>query len=477
MKKAFKSLSKNIDLIVTFLKKPKNQLLLVLALLILATFLRFWKMEYVPAPDDADELAYIYAGQSLLKYGEPISWSIFTYEDINWKEISFDSGTTNRTFTQKFVRPWSDHPLLLPWIMGPLSLSAGYPFPSVPPALLYRLPMLFLSTITLWLAFLITKHYFGYWPAIFSLSIMTGSPSLIFAQRMVTGENVVILGLLAAWYFTVIKRKLLLAGIIALWSFQAKVVGLVIIPIVSMALALENNWKQALKFGVITFACTLAFYLTIEYGLTGDSFFTALSKQSFRLLGWSNPSSIFMHPGFLNYDINDFSYYLMLVLGLSGVTFLQKKKTQLIPAIIFVLFGLIWVTSGEETTLGWYKIPLFVVLAISSASWINEKRLFLPIALLTVAIANNLGLVRYPTHPLPSTELLRLGVVIVLFLILSTLIYVKKIKYRAIILAVLVVVYLTQAMYITDNYFEAKCTDAFCTVPTITFSGWVRELF
>lgn len=477
MQSILTSAASNIEKLLLFANKNKTKKILIIVLILLSALLRFWKIEYMPMADDADELAYIYAGQSLYQYGVPISWSSFTYEENIWRTMTFDSDTTNKTTTQLFVKPWFDHPMLLPVIMGPLVSMAGYTFPSVPPALLFRLPMLIMSVVTLLMVYKLAHHFFGYWPAVFSLAIAAGSPVLVFIQRMVVGENVVALCLLIALYLYIVEKKVFLTALVTILAVQAKVVGLVVAPIISLAMVLENNWKKAFIFGLSTTAISLGIFFLTGYGLAGDSFLQALAHQSNRLVGWSNPSGIFSHAGLQNFDMYDFSYYLILILGITGTFLSIKTKTKILPTVIFILLSLIWVTSAEKSFLGWYKIPLFMMLSISAAGWIAEKKLFLPITLVGITIVNNLGLVRYPTAPLPDTEILRTVVFLTIAAILTLLLWVKGIKYQVIILSALVVVYLAQAAYVSDKYFEGICTDVSgCTVPTVTFSGFIRDL-
>jgi len=460
-----------------FRKAPAKRLL-ILSLLLLAIAVRLWKVEYLPMADDADELAYVYAGQSLLQYGEPISWSSFTYEENTWQTITFNSGTTNKTTTETFVRPWFDHPMLLPLIMGAVSLSAGYEFPSVPPALIYRLPMILMAIGTLWLVFGLTKYFYGYWPAVFSLAIAAGSPVLIIIQRMVVGENVVVLCLLGALYLYLVKRKLFWAGVIAIVAVQAKAVGLVVIPILTLAITLREGWKKGVVFGVVAGILAVGLFLATGYSLAGDSFFQALSKQGYRLVGWSNPAAILSHSGLQNFNMYDFSYYLIVLLGMTGVFLIPKSKTKILAISIFVLMGLIWITSSEKSFLGWYKIPLFLTLVISAGGWIASKRLQLPIALFVITIVNNIGLVRYPTSPLPSSELQRLVILIAIGVILAVVCWLKSVRQKIMLLAVLIAVYLSQSVYISHKYYEGKCSDiAECTVPTVTLTGLMRQLF
>ncbi len=456
--------------IAAFFSSSRNQQLLLLLLLLAGTVIRFWKIEYVPMANDADELAYIYAGQALYAYGEPISWSSFTYDDNTWQEMDVDSSTVNKQSRETFVRPWSDHPLLLPVITGSLSVAAGYTFPSIPPALLFRLPMLLFAVGTLYLVFRVTRHLLGYWPALFATALVAGSSALALIQRMVVGENVVIFCVLLALFLYLEKKNLVWAGVVAVLAIHAKVIGIIVVPIIALALALENKWKQAVVFGVITTVCAVGSLVAVGMSLSGESYIEALQNQSFRLLGWSNAASNLAKPGFQNYEFLDFSYYALLILGFTG-PFLSKKaySKKLVAGVILAFVALVWMTSAEQSWLGWYKIPLFVTLGIGSAFWIAEKKYLLPLVLISISLVNNLGLVRYPASPLPTTELLR-GVVVLLFVgVFAALIWLQKQKYQAVALGLVICVYLAQALFVSHKFFEARCSDtSSCAVPLVT---------
>jgi hypothetical protein len=294
---------------------------------------------------------------------------------------------------------------------------------------------------------------------------------------MVVGENVVILCLLASLYLYLVKKKLFWSAVVAVLAVQAKLVGVIIVPIVALAIAVENKWKKAIIFGVLTTVIALGIFMATGYGLAGSNFLQAQRNQSYRLLGWSNPASILSDSGYQNYNMDDFSYYLLLILGITGVMFAKKSDATILQGAVLMLLGLIWVTSAEKDFLGWYKIPLFIVFAISAGGWIAEKKLLLPIMLLGISIVSNFGLVRYPTNPLPSSELQRLGVFVLLAVLLAILIWIKKPKFQAVILGILLTVYIAQAGFVTHKYFEGRCTDVSeCTVPTVTFSSLLKQV-
>lgn len=135
---------------VSVLKKLLSVSTLVVCITGVGMVARFWKMEFVPFQNDADELAFVYAGQSMLEQGIPISWSSFSYDEkyhYSYETTGDKSYNTEGEIT--FIKPWFDHPYLLSLLQGLWTEAWGYRFPSAPPSLLVRVPMLALALATL----------------------------------------------------------------------------------------------------------------------------------------------------------------------------------------------------------------------------------------------------------------------------------------------------------------------------------------
>lgn len=451
------------------------QILLIILLLSTSVFLRFWKIEYVPYPDDADELAQIYAGQSLFTYGTPISWSSFAYTDSQWLRGPAESSTVNKPASYTFIRPWFDHSFLLPIVVGGWSLLGGYEFPSIPPALWYRLPMLVASAASLILIYLISKKLFGFWAGVFSTIIIGFSPSLIFIQRMVVSENFIALFVLLALYFYIEKRSLAMIIIASVLAGLTKVTGLVIVPIIFFALLHDKEYKKAFAYTAITIAIAVGLYLLYGFSIDSQEFFVALKNQSSRLLGWFNPAFIFASPGFQTKEFLDYSYYLILFLGISIFWTSQHEKAKVIMSSIIIMYLTIWVTSAEQDMLGWYKIPLFCVLAIAAGSVFSFKKYFLPTFLLAVTFFNNLGIVRYPVNPLPEAQILRVIVGLLLLISFAYIYFQPKVKIKIIGIVVVSCLYIGQSFYIIDTYYEALCRDRICSTPLVTLNTVIKD--
>lgn len=491
-------------------------------LLAAALFLRFWQIEYIPFQNDADELAYVYAGQSLLERGTPISWSSFQYPEENIIEVTtVDSGPVNPEEPITLVGPWFDHPFLLPLLQGAWVKAWGYGFISVPPSLLIRLPMLVISGVTLWLVYALARELYGHRAGLFSLALISFSPVFIFGQRMVTGENVYVPMMLAAVYLAIRVEKspsfaslesqavqahqswrrakedfsastlleayrqfsrlklqtvrrffwpILLAGTAGL----AKVTGLLAIPVLACYFIFQRKYLRA---DIIAGAALFVFgllYFGYGYLLGWEEFLRMLELQSHRFLGWSNPAFLLSHPGFHHFVVYDLSYYVILLLGMASfvITHKDRKDTWLFASIIGSV-ALVWITSAEQDHLGWYKLSLFTLLAIASGGVVQQaldvasnastvvRNLMMPLVLLWLTVGTNIGLVRFNESPLPENETLRLVVIGLLMISFAPLVLPLKDRLKASLLkASLVLVVIV--LFVQGFYIADNYYAGFC---------------
>ncbi len=454
-------------------KKSYPKLLLVL-IICLCALVRLWKIEYVPFANDADELAHIYAGQSFFELRTPISWSSFSHQI--WRVQYIDSPSINEQPMTALVKPWLDHPPFLGVMVGGLSLLFGYHFPSIPPALLYRLPMVLISVGTLLLFFAISKKIFGFLPALVGLVFIGFSPTFFFIQRMVVGENLLLFFLLLSLYFYLHKRSLFIVSLTCLLAVITKLTGLIIPIIITGDMLLQRKWSRAIAFFSLTLLLCLGSSLLLGVMIGGQGYFDALRNQSYRLVGWLNPAFIFSSPGFHTKVILDFSYIAIIISGFYLFVGPFKSNQRLIALSVVAQLVLVWATAAEQDMLGWYKIPLFGLLSFGVARLMSHKQYLLLQILVCLTLLNNMGMVRFPEHPLPSSETLRLWLVGLAagFLYLIG----KNIGQRknVLILAVLLSLYVAQGFWIADNYFAAICKDRVCSTPTVTFRSLVKNL-
>lgn len=467
----------------TFLKKFFSKKALVIAITLVALLARFWKIEFVPFQNDADELAFVFAGQSLLEKGVPISWSSFEYDDSYVYSIeAVGDEAYNTAGTLTFIKPWFDHPYLLSIIEGVWTEAFGYRFPSTPPSLLLRVPMLFLSFVTLVLFWKVVSSLFSEKTAIISYFMFAFSPSFMLGQRMVIGENLVVPFLLGAVLILIKNNSKYypLLPILATLALLSKMTGVLVLLVIGLAFLLRKEWRNLFVYVGASLGLFCILYLPFAYLLGWSEFITITSKQSFRLLGWVNPAFIMATPGFHHYLFYDLSYYFFLVFGIVGAVMAPKKHSSVL--LQFATFGallLLWSTSAEQDALGWYKLPLFTLLALSSG-YVLEKMSSAAIAVIgSVIVTNNLGLVRFVEHPYPTTERLRAVVgALVLVPVLGSVFLSKVLQKKVITIALILlgICYAGQSLYIADSFYDAQCQHIKCPIPTVTTTQLVKGL-
>lgn len=455
---------------------------LALGLLVLACVARLWKMEYVPAALDHDELAHIYDGLSLIDLGRPISWSSFEHASTQWRKqeihVTASSDGSDRKQYQTFINPWIDHPPVLAGLIGTYLHVLGYHFPDIPPALVYRLPMVILGLGTLGLIFLVSVELFGIDAGIFALIVAGFSPVLVFGQRMLIGENLISFFVLATLYLYIKKRSLFwvfLACVLAGWT---KLTGLMLVPIFLLDLLMQKRWRAVIGYSVFTTVMVAGFYGAFGLHFGWPQFIDAMHIQSFRLLGWSNPAFLFSNPGFDIKPILDFSYYLILFLGFGFVIFGENTpNSRLIKMSTLAALVTVWATGAETDALGWYKLPLFCLLAIGTGYAWQAKKEWGITALVGFTIVNNFGLVRFPTHFYPEAIILR-STVGGLLLLLMFLLYTHKVGKMQIArwaVSAVLIIYIGQSFYVENSYFSGLCKDRNCITPTVTLIGTIKQ--
>lgn len=457
------------------------QILLVGFLLFAALFVRALKIEYIPFQSDGDELAYVFAGQSLIEKGRPISWSSFDYPDsYEYNKVTLGESNYNADDTFRLITPWFDHPFVLPLVIGGWVELFGYHFPSIPPSTMLRWPMLVFAALTLYLVYALAKEWFGYWSGVFSLFLIGFSPVFIFAQRMVVGENLVTPFLLLAIYMAVKQKRLAWVVIPSVLAGLSKFIGLIVIPIVVVYYLIHQEYKKAAVYAAVSLGSFALIYGSYGYLLGWEEFLAAFAYQSRRLLGWSNPAFILSNPGFHHFVVLDMSYYLILLLGMGSLLFSKvkmEKKQLFLVLTAFILFITIWITSAEQDMLGWYKIPFFTILAVAAGQVIVTGVMPVGVLLLLwVTILNNFGLVRYPAHPLPEALNLRLILAAVFGVTGLGLVFSERPWGRWLVkfsIACVVVAYIASSVYVSHRYYQAFCRDRHCPVPTQTIKQFL----
>lgn len=460
---------------------------LPILILSLGLLFRFWKMEYLPFQNDSDELAHVFAGQSLWEGKGPISWSSFYYEGPLVHSSATLGEKDKASLYFIFIKPWFDHPPLLALIQGGLAKLTGFDFPSMPPSLLFRLPTLVFSGFTLGLVFLLSRHWFGFYPALFSLSLLAFSPVLILGQRMAVGENLFIPLNLAVVYLMVSAKnltgkRLAIMVFLTVLSGLTKVTGLAVMALVAGYLLMKNYWR-----GLIIYLTASLGLFALVYGLYGyfidwSQFMIMFKLQSHRFIGLANPVNLLAKPWLISFKgllpefWHDFSYYAILLLAFGGLWLGKGISWRFTNLTVFISWLSIWLTASEFSDLNWHKLPLFIWLTIAAAGVIKAKKYWLTSVLMVMTVINNWGLVRNIEHPRPDGLYIRL-VVGLIFAGLFWWLLKGKLASRlaAATLVLVMAVYALSAGVVIDGYYDAACRDQVCPLPQITTTGIIKN--
>ena len=154
----------------------------VLCLAVLAAILRFHAYTVAPAPaDDPDEMAWVWAGQTLIEHGRPTSWTSLP----GYSKVAF---TKTQIGTVAIVTPWLDEPPVFALLEGGAVLIAGESTPQQANDVAARVPVIVLSLVSLLLSALLMLRLFGPGVALLATALLAASPAITEASRTVESE-------------------------------------------------------------------------------------------------------------------------------------------------------------------------------------------------------------------------------------------------------------------------------------------------
>lgn len=350
--------------------------IILIAILLIAAVLRFYRYAEFPGYETADEFAWTFLGASLIQEGQPTSWSYFEAYYPNYEYAKRGEGTG-----ASFVRPALDHPPFFALIPGAFH-SLKYFWQDTPSLKLIRLPMVLIGILNVYLCYLLSTFLFKK-PIYRYLAtlIYATAPSFVISSRAVLAENfLTTLGLLTIIYLYNFKAKrryffLTLFSILAIFS---KISGFTL-PATIFFYALAIKDKKMLQvsilsgliglIGIILYASFYNFPLFLQVNL----------GQAQREISFYTITNRFLrYPTLLREIFID--GWLYLGLFATVIHFFQNSRKHL-AIFIFVILQLLFIalSCGEKTYHGWYAYLLFPIYALN-ISWlfkqILEKKLY-----------------------------------------------------------------------------------------------------
>lgn len=383
----------------------------VLCLAVIAAILRFHDYTVAPAPaNDPDEMAWVWAGQTLIQHGRPTSWtSLPGYSKVTY--------TKTQIGTVAIVTPWLDEPPVFALLEGGAALIAGESTPRQASDLAARIPVIVLSLVSLVLAALLMLRLFGPGVALLGAAILAVSPAITEASRTVESEALLtplVLGTLLICHHIGRGKygRMAIATLLAV-CFIAPLVkppGLVCALIAAGLLWTSGRSRIALA---AVGAAVLGIAVFALYGAILDwhQFIAIIGTNGRRVNGFldaysfiSSTTSAIVNPVFLN-DI-------IWLIGWIGIGFIvlrrrgDAERYLAWPCLAYVIVMVASASPSLASNAAWYRIPLMpliygaaAVVIWESISRLNAVAFGLVLAIMATAAFRGLGAGAHPAAP------------------------------------------------------------------------------
>ena len=221
---------------------------LAAGLLLVGLGLRMVNYTTTPAwGSNRDELAWAWAGQSLIEQHSPSSWSYLPAYPKVATQLTSDG------WPLPLVSPWFDHPPTFAALVGAVAIAGGQNQPGQVDAHYIRLVPILLSLLAAYLAFLLTRRHLDNVTAFLALTLLCISPWAVEASRLVESEWLLAPTLLGALLLLEMDGRRAMVGLVALCLIAptVKVPGIAIGVACAVVLASRHRWK-------VSFACGAA---------------------------------------------------------------------------------------------------------------------------------------------------------------------------------------------------------------------------
>ncbi len=362
-------------------------LILVLTILSLGIFLRFWQYDsFPPEHESLDELAWTLQGASLLATGTPQSWSYFDYPNSVLVPM--------QGIEQRVVTPYLDHPPLFGLIPGSVQYLFGQTWSDLLPTAAIRLPVVLLAAGNVLLFWFLSRVLFAQrqWQ-FFSLALFATTPFVVFASRVIVAEQLLI-SLLLISLLCILQQKyegwrnvtLLFVGAALVMT---KVSGLVLgVGVVLLAWLLGKRVQSVWLLLGLVFGAIFYFVYASLYDL---SLFLSIQNQQ-QVWRSSGLLSAFMGLVFKPELVNSAFFDGFLLTGVLAAFALLTQRLGIVWKGMVGLVGLfcvfVFYAAGETTInlltgarggsmYGWYwypLLPIFVLLITKLIAVLYEQK-------------------------------------------------------------------------------------------------------
>lgn len=348
-------------------KKINLKILMIVGLFSLGSWLRinqYWQFPVVG--ETRDEFAWTFLGSSLLQTGEPTSWSYFSAygerQKIQMGEHYFE-----------LVTPALDHPPLFAFLPG-TAHAFQHHWNELPSIKVIRAPMILLAILNLLLFMKVAQLYLkSEFEQFTAMAIFATAPIIVFSSRLVVAENLILtfmlLTLIVLKMVKKSKQQTILLTTLSVLAVLTKVEGIVL-PASLVLFGLLKKEKRFAQSGIL--AAVIGFALFALYGawFGWSTFLSIFQSQSSRDIGLATFfTRFFSHPAVVDKFFLD--GWIATGIIATIVRLVEKKSVELVDCVAIVTIGFIVFTVGEQTTHGWYTIPLFPLFAIYVAELVE----------------------------------------------------------------------------------------------------------
>lgn len=348
---------------------------LLVLILALALVLRLHDYTSAPKPsDNVDELAWAWAGISLIQDHSPTSWSYLPAYGSTFTLREPDNGRL-----LPGVHHWLDHPPLFALLIGGFAWVVGERQYEQVSDFAIRLPVIALSLVTLLLCFLLGRRVLGAAPALLASTLFAVAPGAVLGSRLVESEALLAPMLLLA--LLLLHRILAQEGgrgpvvlllLLCALAPLVKVPGASFGPIVAVALASRGNWRLAGQ--AVAMSC-LGLLAYASYGLAVDwrQFLAVVEAQSTRHSGLlSGYQFISSASGFSDSAQLHDGWWLLgwLALAVSAISRRARRADLLLawPLAGFALTMMLVADPSLINRYGWYRFAVYPLAYLLAAN-------------------------------------------------------------------------------------------------------------
>lgn len=336
--------------------------LALLGLVLLGLMVR--SLQYASCPPfraTNDELAYPWAGLSLLQSRVPISWSPFKSYPTQVQKNFWGEDYT-------LVKPYLEKPLLYPILTAVACLAHGErTFPQVRYST-FRLVPLFLSAPSIWFLGLAARRVGGRRVGLLTAAIYATLPTIVLGNRMSLTENLLIPLSLISWWLLERGGRIAPQALTCALAVMTKQPGIYIPGAVILALYARKERKALLAIGGVSCLALLVHPLVAwhydwaAYVGASQELRAVHAKGLPEMLQTIVRFPIVTHKDVLFLDGSMLLGWLLLLT--SPFWWQGTRQVLLYPILYLVLIAL---GEGGTTFYGWHVFPLFPYVALALA--------------------------------------------------------------------------------------------------------------